>query len=281
MKNNQLIRTICPYFLVGMMLLLPSILLANGTNEVVEETKNNSLLISQIIVITLSIVSIGYVSWGFYKVPNKHPEEDNDLKKSKHFLDFFGAHNTEEEIQKLDLQHDYDGIRELDNKIPGWWTLSFVGTVLIALIYFFRVFVTGTFPDQIDELKESQRTADIEVKKYLESTGGLIDENTAVMSDAAGIKTGAGLYSAHCVACHGAAGEGGIGPNLTDEYWLHKGSVNDIFYSIKYGWPDQGMMSWKDAFSPAEIQDISSYILSLKGTNPPNGKAPQGEKYSQ
>lgn len=280
MKNKSLIKKLEQLFFLGLIFLSPAFLLAAGETEVVEATTNNTLFISRIIVIVVSILSIGFVSWKFYKVPSKNQEE-RDVTKKGNFLDLFGAYNTEDEIKKLDLHHDYDGIRELDNKIPGWWNLAFAGTVLIAIIYAVRFFVIGTFPDQIDELKESQRIADIKVQKYLESSGGLVDENTAVMSDAAGIKQGGDLYSAHCVACHGASGEGGIGPNLTDEYWLHKGGVKDVFYSIKYGWPDQGMMPWKDSFSPIEIQNISSYILSLQGTNPAGAKEPQGEVYKE
>jgi cytochrome c oxidase cbb3-type subunit 3 len=85
-----------------------------------------------------------------------------------------------------------------------------------------------------------------------------------------------------CGACHGAGGEGNdVGPNLADEYWLHKGSIKDIFYSIKYGWPEKGMKSWKDDMSPVQIAQVASYIKSLQGTNPPNAKAPQGDLYKE
>jgi cytochrome c oxidase cbb3-type subunit 3 len=99
------------------------------------------------------------------------------------------------------------------------------------------------------------------------------------LSDAKGIEKGESLFAQNCSACHGKDGEGGVGPNLTDEYWLHGGDVKDVFKTIKYGVPQNGMISWKAQLSPLNIQEISSYILSLKGSNPPNAKAPQGEKY--
>lgn len=282
MKKDNLMKKITHYFLVAAGLLFPTILLASGDAEIVEETKDNTLLISQVIVIIVSVISIGYISWGFYKIEDKNKVVDpDDIGWWNKFLDWLGAHNTEEDVKRLDLHHDYDGIRELDNNIPGWWKAAFAGTILIAVIYFVRFFITDTLPDQVDELKAAQEKAEVEVAKYLERTGGLVDENTAVMSDAAGIKHGAGLYSQQCVACHGASGEGGISPNLADEYWLHNGGIKDVFYSIKYGWPDKGMMPWADVFSPKEIQDIASYILSLQGSNPPNAKDPEGEIYKQ
>ncbi len=86
---------------------------------------------------------------------------------------------------------------------------------------------------------------------------------------------------ASCAACHGKAGEGTVGPNLTDIYWLHGGSIQDVFKSIKYGWPEKGMKSWKEDLSPIQIAQVTSFIHSLKGTNPANGKAPQGDAYSE
>lgn len=186
-----------------------------------------------------------------------------------------------EKEQDLDLNHDYDGIRELDNKIPRWWLYAFYGTIAFAFVYMYRMFVSETMPDQITELQESYRIADIQMKEYLKNAANNVDENTVVMLDDAGIQAGMRLYIAKgCNACHGEVGEGNsVGPNLTDEYWLHKGSINDIFYSIKYGWPDKGMKSWQAEMSPVEIAQVASYIRSLQGSNPPNAKEPQGELY--
>lgn len=219
---------------------------------------------------------------GIRKEVEQHMAAQGEKPLWKRLVNMLGKDNTEEELKQLDLEHDYDGIRELDNNIPTWWNWAFFGTCLFSFIYFVRFFILGTMPDQVDELKESQRLAEIQIKEYLERTGGGdIDENTVTMQDAAGISEGAVLYAKNCVACHGAAGEGGIGPNLTDEYWLHKGSINDVFYSIKYGWPEQGMISWQGNFSPIEMANLASYVISLQGTNPPNAKEPQGELYTE
>jgi cytochrome c oxidase cbb3-type subunit 3 len=99
------------------------------------------------------------------------------------------------------------------------------------------------------------------------------------MADATGIAEGDKLFHSNCYACHGAKGEGGVGPNLTDKYWLHGGTINDVFKTIKYGWPDKGMQSWEKMYSPVQIKNLASYIKTLAGTNPPNPKAPQGDLF--
>jgi cytochrome c oxidase cbb3-type subunit 3 len=101
------------------------------------------------------------------------------------------------------------------------------------------------------------------------------------MLDEAGIASGATIFQTACAACHAKDGGGGVGPNLTDEYWLHGGSLSDVFKSIKYGWPDKGMKSWKDDFSPKQIAELTSYIKSIKGTKPAAPKEKQGEIYQE
>lgn len=196
-------------------------------------------------------------------------------------LEKLGANKATDDVAGLDLHHDYDGIRELDNNIPKWWQLAFGGTVVIAIIYLFRMFGTGSLPDQITELHEEQRIAAIKMADYLKNAANNVDENTVEMLDAGGIAQGKELFAKNCIACHGGAGEGTIGPNLTDEYWLHKGGIKDVFYSIKYGWPEKGMKSWQSDFSPAQIAQLASYVKSLAGSNPANGKEKEGELYSE
>lgn len=196
----------------------------------------------------------------------------------KRLINAFGTENTAEDIEKLDLHHNYDGISELDNSIPRWWNIAFAGTIAFAIIYLIRFFITGGIPSQELELAQANKQEEIRMEAYLAKAGGMIDENNVTMQDEAGISKGKTLFEKNCVACHGTAGEGGIGPNLTDDYWLHGGNLKDVFYTIKYGWPEKGMKSWKDDFSPEQIAQIASFVESIHGTNPPNAKEPQGEK---
>jgi cytochrome c oxidase cbb3-type subunit 3 len=144
----------------------------------------------------------------------------------------------------------------------------------------FRFHISESGPNPEQEYAVEMNRADEEMKAYMAKAKDLVDE-TNVSFDAAGVETGKALYTKSCVACHGLSGEGGVGPNLTDMYWLHGGSMKDIFKTIKYGYPDKGMQSWQQQFSPKQMQQMTSFIYSLKGTNPPNGKPAQGEKYEE
>lgn len=184
-----------------------------------------------------------------------------------------------EEEDKMDTGHNYDGIRELDNITPPWFVIGFAATILFAIVYLYRFEVAHTAPSQLQEFETEMREAKIIQDSMLKLEGNKVDENSVAMLDAAGIESGKKVFTANCAACHGDKGQGGVGPNLTDVYWLHGGSISDVFKSIKYGWEAKGMKPWKDDFSPTQIAQLSSYIESLKGSNPPGAKEKQGELY--
>lgn len=186
-----------------------------------------------------------------------------------------------EDEDSLDLQHDYDGIRELDNKVPNWWSWTFFASALFGVIYMYRMFGAENLPKQLEELAQANTEAEIAKEAYLKKNANMVDENTVVMLSGGDIAAGAALYTANCLACHGDKGQGGVGPNLTDDYWLHNGSIKDIFYSVKYGWQEKGMKSWQNDLSPLQIAQVSSFVRTLHGTNPPNPKDKQGELYSE
>lgn len=179
------------------------------------------------------------------------------------------------------LDHDYDGIRELDNALPPWWKYGFYITIAVAFVYigYFHAFGEGKNPTQ--EYAAEMDKARIEMEVYEAGNKDKVDENNVPMADASGIAEGKDIFTAKCWACHGKAGEGSAGPNLTDDYWIHKGSLNDIFYSIKVGYQDKGMQSWAKEFTPKQMANISSFIKTLHGTNPPNAKAPQGDLFAE
>jgi len=183
---------------------------------------------------------------------------------------------------ELDLGHDYDGIRELDNRLPPWWLYGFYCTILFAGVYLWRYHVSHTAPLPQEEYRIAMHNAEVQKTEYLKKAANNVDENTVKLLTApADLAAGKSVFETTCFACHGKNGEGGVGPNLTDEYWLHGGSINDVFKTIKYGWPDKGMKSWKDDYSPSQIAQIASYVESLAGTHPQNPKAPQGTPYKQ
>jgi cytochrome c oxidase cbb3-type subunit 3 len=181
----------------------------------------------------------------------------------------------------IDLGHDYDGIRELNNPIPPWFNVLFYGTIIFAIGYLIIYHITDSAPLQAAEYKNELIAAEKQKEVYLKMAGNAIDENTVqLVIDKALLASAEQEYLSRCAACHGQKGEGGVGPNLTDEYWLHGGSINDVFKTIKYGVPAKGMVAWQNAINPVKMQELASYILSLQGTNPAGGKEPQGEKYT-
>lgn len=186
-----------------------------------------------------------------------------------------------EEEASIDTGHSYDGIHELNNITPPWFKVAFIASIIVAAVYLYRYHVSKSAPLQMEEYAMEMEQARIEHDAFVKSQKSNVDENNVVMQDASGIDAGFVLYKANCVACHGTAGQGGVGPNFTDEYWLHGGSIKDVFKSIKYGWKDKGMQAWESNFSPEQIAQIASYVKSLKGTKPANAKEPQGELYAE
>jgi cytochrome c oxidase cbb3-type subunit 3 len=184
----------------------------------------------------------------------------------------------------IDTGHEYDGIRELNNVTPPWFITTFVLSIIIAAVYLIRYHVVKSAPLQIEEFNIEMAAADSAKTKQLAVQGNNIDENTVVMLGASDIDAGKLLFTNSCVACHAAHGgsmTGGVGPNLTDEYWIHGGSIKDIFKTIKYGWPEKGMIAWQNNFSPKQMAQLASFVKSLQGTNPAGAKEPQGELYSE
>lgn len=182
-----------------------------------------------------------------------------------------------QEEASIDTGHDYDGIRELDNRLPGWWLWGFYCCIVFAMVYLWRYHVSHTAPLSIDEYKESVAAAEEAKAAYLAKAANQVDENTVkLLTDAPSLDAGKKIFTSTCFACHGADGGGGVGPNLTDGYWLHGGDIQSVFKTIKYGWPDKGMKSWKDDYSPQQIAQLASYVKSLHGTKPAAPKEPQG-----
>jgi cytochrome c oxidase cbb3-type subunit 3 len=204
----------------------------------------------------------------------------NDLDKKF----FTKAVPVEKEADVL-LDHDYDGIKELDNALPPWWKWGFYFTLVVGVIYLLRFHVWKTGPDPIQEYQNELAYAAKKAEAYRAASSAAgneqVDETTVTLADAAGVAEGKKIFMQTCSVCHGSNGEGGVGPNLTDQYWLHGGTINDVFKTIKYGVPEKGMQSWQKAYSPTQLKDLSSYIKSIGGTNPANAKAPQGNLFTE
>ena len=175
------------------------------------------------------------------------------------------------------LNHDYDGIQEYNNPLPGWWLATFFGTIIFAAIYYIHYEIAGG-PTLQQELKaamavvESQKTA---APQKVESE----DELAAVMGDPKNLGAGKAIFAEKCAVCHGPQGQGLVGPNLTDNFWINgKGTRQDILAVVRKGVPAKGMLAWETLLKPEEVVAAAGYVFSLRGTNPPGPKAPQGDE---
>jgi cytochrome c oxidase cbb3-type subunit 3 len=176
------------------------------------------------------------------------------------------------------MDHDYDGIKELDNNLPPWWVYLFYICIVFGVIYFARYEIFGG-DDQEMELKKEMTQAKIDVDEYLKTAPDLMDEKTVVLlTDPESLAAGKEIFANNCAACHRADAGGQIGPNLTDDHWILGGGIKNLFHTITNGGRDgKGMIAWKGTLKPKEIQKVASYILSLQGSNPKDPKAPDGE----
>lgn len=182
------------------------------------------------------------------------------------------------------LDHDYDGIREYNNPLPGWWLWLFYGSILFAVIYF-PYFAAGFGLSSSQEYQEELAMAPKPPAAAAAPAGGAPGAAAApamgksLQGDAAAVAAGKDIFLANCLPCHGAQAQGGIGPNLTDAYWLHGNTYAEIVHTITEGVPAKGMISWKAILNPEKILQVAAFVDSLRGSNPPNPKPPQGEKY--
>ncbi|MBZ0111808.1 MAG: c-type cytochrome [Thermoanaerobaculia bacterium] len=180
---------------------------------------------------------------------------------------------TEEEALLLD--HEYDGIRELDNQLPGWWLWLFYLTILFSIVYlvWYHVLDRGLSTQDQYELEVARAHA-AGLGIHYESWG----EDVELQTDASSLERGREVFINQCAVCHGQLGEGLIGPNFTDDYFLHGAGFVDSIRTIEEGVPEKGMISWKSQLSREDVRSVASFIYTLRGSNPPNPKAPQGER---
>lgn len=197
----------------------------------------------------------------------------------KNIVNFLLKSKGQEAEGELLLQHDFDGIKELDNNLPPWWVYLFYGCIIFAAVYLIRFEILGG-DNQEMELKKEMAQAQIDIAEYKKTAPDLMNENTVTLLTApADLAAGKAIFTTNCVACHRADAGGQIGPNLTDDHWILGGGIKNVFHTVTNGGRDgKGMIAWsKNGLKPKQIQLVASYVLSLQGSNPVNPKAPDGE----
>jgi cytochrome c oxidase cbb3-type subunit 3 len=175
--------------------------------------------------------------------------------------------------------HDYDGIKEYDNPIPPWLSLIFAGTIIWSGFYVVAINLgyISRYEESLDDgLAELQQLQSQAKEKTPEVTGQMLAK---AADNEEAIQSAEKVFMGNCASCHGKKGEGLVGPNLTDKFWIHGGSLKDIYDTIYDGVPDQGMQAWGNTFDQEKIVNLTAYVRSLQGTDPAGAKKPEGEKF--
>lgn len=251
------------------------------------------LIISFIIIITLLLAVVGGYLIAVLKMFTSRAEEEKARRLGKVYVpqpswwsrltQKLNASVPVSEEKNIELDHSYDGIKELDNHLPPWWKWLFYGTIGWSVVYIVLFHLSESLPLSLQEYESEIAQAE-EQQRILKASQPetQIDENALVFTnDAALIENGKTVFmNNNCGSCHRNDGGGNtIGPNLTDDYWIHGGDVKDVFATIKNGAVEKGMPAWGKSMKPEDVRDLTFFVMSLKGTNPENAKAPQGELF--
>ena len=233
----------------------------------------------------IAIIIIGFIAIVYYEGRKVVDADEKILQKQPSAFAKFRRAITKttpvETENELLLNHEYDGIRELDSQIPPWFLWLFYLTIAFAIFYMLDYHVFKSSPLQDEEYQLQVKQAEVERTALINSGAFLNEETVTLLNDPASIDAGKQIFATNCVACHTADGGGLVGPNLTDDYWINGGGIKNIFKTIKYGVVAKGMISWQSQLNPKQMQDVASYIISLHGTKPANPKAPEGTIWTE
>lgn len=248
-----------------------------------QEGFGNSTINGLVIIIAIELFVVLYYVSLIRSFLKKEVEEQPSKvfeTKTSYFWDRLNKSVAIESEAAVMTDHDYDGIRELDNSLPPWWVYGFYLTIVFAVLYMGYYHLSGNGSVMENEYKAQMKEAEIQLAEYKLKAANMVDEtNVVVLKDVDSISAGKSIYTQYCAVCHGQAGEGLVGPNFTDKFWVHGGDVKDLFKTVKYGVQGKGMKSWQQELSPPMMAQVVSYVLSLQGTNPPNQKPAEGNLY--
>lgn len=237
-----------------------------------------------LIIVLFSLIAFEAINAATFALGGK--ETDHDLEEGKAkagglkgiLKSLWDRKPVEKEADIL-LDHDYDGIKELDNALPPWWLYSFYISIVFAVLYFGYYHLLGGNTN-VETFEEEMEMARIEVDRYNRENPNEFDASSVTVSS--NTEEGQKLYKSYCAACHAFDGGGGIGPNLTDEYWILGGGIKNIYNTISEGGRDgKGMIAWKTSLNAEKMQQVASYILTLQGTSPEKPKDKEGELWQE
>ena len=246
------------------------------------------LLIFIFIVIEVILNAVDNIS---YQLLSDIAKAQFDIERAKPFTqsEFYkkwmfkiSALKPIENEKDIQLDHDYDGIKELDNGLPPWFTGLFYATIVFAIVYLVRFHIVGDYTQEQEYVMDNT-LAEKQVEAYNKTAPDLMNiDKVTLLTAPAAVAEGKVIFTTNCVLCHKADGGGAIGPNLTDTSWILGGGIKNLFKTITEGGrPGKGMVAWKESLKPTEIQKVASYVLSFQGTKPAEGKAPEGDVWKE
>lgn len=289
------------YFILSMIVLVPGLVSGQDGSSagLLEQYKFEVILGIMVLVCIVALLALIVAWWGLRVVVRARLEEqgvtDHDtLIKARpgeehlgfwaKFWDRFNSAVPVAHEANVETNHSYDGIRELDNRLPPWWLYGFYFTIAFGVIYWLRFEVFESAPSQHEEYVASMQQAEEQVQAYLASmTEEDGDVAIELLSDDAALAAGQTIFKANCAQCHAADGGGmtGLGPNLTDKYWKNGGDFSSIASVVQGGVSGTSMIAWESQLGPAKIAQVASYVYSLEGTTPANPKDPEGELFER
>lgn len=243
-----------------------------------KEISQNTMDLLVLIYVLITIIALGVL---LFLVNHKEKPfvAEGRVTLWEKFKEYMVAATPIEKEDEILLEDDYDGIKELDNRIPPWFNYLFYATIIFGVIYLLNFYVFKTGKLQYQEYAAEMQAAEMH-KAAMVSGGSMITaENVKRLTDVSALNAGKEIFKANCTPCHGADGGGIIGPNLTDDYWIHGGGIKNIFTTIDKGVLSKGMPNWSTKFDSKQIEELASYVMSLHGTHPKNPKPPQGNLY--
>lgn len=282
--------------ILSLMVVAPGMTMAQSSNNLFQTYQTEIVLSFMALVCLLAFLALVVAWWALRVVVRKRLEEQGvkvddvmiEAQPGEEHLGFWARFwnrfhaavpvATESEII---TDHEYDGIRELDNRLPPWWLYGFYFTIIFGVFYLLY-YHFGNGLNQDEEFKAQLMEANAAVQANLATVENLVDEsNVTLLTEEADLVAGGNVYKANCAVCHAADGGGGVGPNFTDKYWLHGGDLVSIFKTIKYGVPAKGMIAWETQLSATQIQQVSSYIYNMEGSTASSPKDPQGDLFER
>ena len=264
------------YFLPILSLLFSAISFAQTSTTTTTAPGFSSTYYDVVAIILILIIVIGFFAIVYYEGRVEVQKVKKTNTAFAKFRQYITRSTPIEQEADILLDHNFDGIRELDNKIPPWFSWLFYVTIAFAVFYMLDYHVFNASPLQDEEYQIQVKEAELQREALIKSGAFLNEESVTLLTDPTSIDAGKQIFTANCIACHSADGGGLVGPNLTDDYWIHGGGIKNIFKTIKYGVTAKGMIAWQSQLSPKQIQDVASFVISLHGTKPANPKQPEG-----